>query len=62
MIDDNLLEEALRVLGAKGVRETVDAGLWEAIRRRRLERQRRSLGKLDLGLSPEGLSRLRSER
>jgi Arc/MetJ family transcription regulator len=62
VIDDNLLEEARRVLGTRCIRETVEAGLREAIRRHRLESLRRSLGKMDLDLSPEGLSRLRSKR
>ena len=59
VIDDKLLEEARRVVGTKGVRDTVAAGLREAIRRRRLEELRRSLGKLELDLTPEELARLR---
>ena len=59
VIDDNLLEEARRVLGTKGIRETVEAGLREAVRRRRLEELRRSLGHLELDLTPEELVRLR---
>ena len=59
VIDDELLEEARRVLGTKGVRDTVEAGLREAIRRRRLEELRRSLGKVELALTPEDLARLR---
>ncbi len=61
VIDDNLLEEARRVLGTRGIRETADAGLREAVRKHRLEKLRRSLGKIDLDQSPEALSRLRSE-
>ena len=59
VIDDELLEEARRILGTKGVRDTVEAGLREAIRRRRLEDLRRSLGKVELALTPEDLARLR---
>ena len=59
VIDDNLLEEARKVLGTKGIRETVEAGLREAVRRRRLEELRRSLGHLELDLTPEELVRLR---
>ena len=61
VIDDNLLEEARQILGTKGVRETVEAGLREAVRRHRLEELRRSLGKLELDLTPEELARLRDE-
>lgn len=40
VIDDKLLEEAQRVLGTKGIRDTVEVGLRETIRRRRLEELR----------------------
>lgn len=61
VIDDKLLEEARRVLGTKGVRDTVEAGLKETVRRSRLEELRRSLGKVDLDLTPEELARLRDD-
>lgn len=61
VIDDKLLEEALRVLGAKGIRDTVETGLREAIRRRLLEQLRRSLGKVELVLTSEEWARLRDE-
>ena len=60
-IDNGLLAEAREVLGTKGVRETVETGLKVAVRRHRLEELRRSLGKVDLDLTAEGLSKLRSE-
>ncbi len=59
VIDDHLLEEARRVLGATRVRETVEAGLREAIRRHHLEDLRHSLGKIDLDLTAQELARLR---
>ena len=59
VIDDNLLEEARQVLGTKGIRDTVEVGLREIIRRYRLEELRRSLGKIDLDLTSEELGRLR---
>lgn len=62
VIDDKLLEEARRVLGTRSIRDTVETGLREAIRRRRLEQLRRSLGKVELGLTSEELARLRDER
>ena len=61
VIDDNLLEEARQVLGTTGIRDTVEAGLREAIRRYRLEELRRSLGKIELDLTPEQLVGLRDE-
>ncbi len=61
VIDDKLLEEARRVLGTRGIRDTVEAGLREAIRRHRLEELRRSLGKVELDLTPEELARLRDK-
>jgi Arc/MetJ family transcription regulator len=60
VIDDKLMEEARQVLGTKGVRDTVEAGLREAVRRKRLEELRRSLGTVDLDLTPEDLARLRN--
>lgn len=62
IIDDDLLEEAREVLGTKGLQETVEAALREAARRHRLDHLRRSLGRVDVDLTPEELSRLRSER
>ena len=59
VIDDGLLEEARRTLGTSGVRETIEAGLREAIRRRRLQELRRSLGTVDMDLTSEQLARMR---
>jgi len=61
VIDDRLLEEAREALGTRGVRETIEAGLREVIRKRRLEELRRSLGTIELDLTPEELERLRDE-
>lgn len=62
VIDDELLEEAQRRLGTRGIRATVEAGLREVIRRRRLEQLRRSLGKVGIELTAEELEKLRRER
>ena len=59
VIDDQLLDEARRALGTSGIRETVEAGLREAIRRRRIEGLRRALGNFDLDLTAEDLAELR---
>jgi Arc/MetJ family transcription regulator len=61
VIDDDLLQEARQVLGTSGVRETVEAGLREAVRRYRIEQLRRSLGKIEFDLTGEELTRLRNE-
>lgn len=61
VIDDDLLREARQILGTSGVRETVEAGLREAVRRHRIEQLRRSLGKIELDLTSEELMRLRNE-
>lgn len=61
VIDDKLLQEAQRVLGTRGIRATIEAGLKEAVRKRRLEALRRSLGTIDLGLKADELERLRGE-
>jgi Arc/MetJ family transcription regulator len=59
VINDELLDEARRILGTKGIRETIETGLREAIRRHRLEALRRYLGKADIDLTHEELARLR---
>jgi len=59
VIDEELLDEARRFLGTKGVRDTIEAGLREAVRRGRLAELRRSLGNFDLDLTAEELARLR---
>ena len=62
VIDDDLLEEAREVLGTTGIRETVEAGLREAVRRHRIGALRRSLGKMDIGISADELSKLRDDQ
>ena len=61
VIDDKLLEEARAALGTESIRATIEAGLREAIRRRRLATLRASLGTIDLDLTAEELERLRDE-
>jgi Arc/MetJ family transcription regulator len=61
VIDDQLLEEARRLLGTKGIRETVEAALREAVRRQRLEELQQSLGNLELDLDLKALMRMRDE-
>ena len=62
VIDDELLDEALKASGAKTKKEVIAAGLRELVRRQNLEALRRELGTFDIALSPEELERLRDEQ
>ena len=62
VVDDALLDEAMRVSGAKTKKQAITTGLKELIRRKNLEALRQELGTFDLGLSSEELEKLRSER
>ncbi len=57
--EDTLLDDARRVLGTKGVRDTVEGALREVVRHYRIERLRNSLGTVEIGLTSEELTRLR---
>ena len=59
VIEDDLLADARKLLGTTGVRDTVEKALREVVRRYRLEQLRDSLGKFDLDLTSEELTRLR---
>lgn len=59
VIEDTLLEDAQRLLGTRGIRDTVEEALREVIRRNRLEKLRNSLGTVELGLTSEDLTSLR---
>ena len=59
VIDDQLLDQAQRALGTRGIRETVEAGLREAVRRRRIQELREAFGTFDLDLTADQLQRLR---
>ncbi len=61
-IEDSLLENAQRLLGTRGIRDTVEKALREVIRRHHLEQLRQSLGTLDLGLTSEELTKLRDAK
>jgi Arc/MetJ family transcription regulator len=62
VIDDKLLDEAMRVSGAKTKKQAITTGLKELIRRKNLEALRQELGTYDLALSLEELEKLRDER
>ena len=59
VIDDELLDEAMRAAGARTKRQVISDGLRELIRRKNLDAFRRELGTFDLALSTEELERLR---
>ena len=61
VIDENLLQEAIRASGARTKREAIEAGLRELVRRKNLEILREELGTYDLDLSLQELEALRSE-
>ncbi len=61
VIDDELLEEARKEFGTQGIKQTIEAAMREAIRKRRLEEFRRSLGTWDLDLTQEKLEQLRDD-
>ena len=59
VIDEGLLEEAKDALGTKGIQDTVEASLREAVRRSRVERLRKLLGTMDFDMTVEELIELR---
>ena len=61
VIEDSLLEDAQRLPGTRGIRDTVEKALREVIRHH-LEQLRKSLGRLDLGLTSEELTKLRDAK
>jgi len=61
VINEELLQEAMKAAGVKTKREAIEAGLRELVRRENLKALRRELGSFDLDLSPEELDRRRSE-
>jgi len=62
VIDDKLLDEAMRVSGAKTKKQAITIGLQELIRRKNLEALRQELGTFDLALSLDELEKLRNEQ
>ena len=62
IIDDKLLDEAMRVSGAKTKRQAITTALEELIRRRNIEALRRELGTYDLAFSLEDLEQQRNEQ
>ena len=61
VIDDELLAETTKALGTSTIRETIEAALREALRRRRLEEFRASLGAWDYDVTDEELEQWRAD-
>lgn len=61
-IDEKLLGRARRAIGARTIRETLEAGLRALIARTERELLRRELGTYDLALTAEKLERSRRGR
>lgn len=62
IIDDGLLDEAMKVSGARTKKQAITIGLKELIRRRNVEALRQEAGTYDLALSLEELEKLRNEQ
>ncbi|MBE0431054.1 MAG: type II toxin-antitoxin system VapB family antitoxin [Dehalococcoidia bacterium] len=62
VIDDELLQRAMQVSGARTKRQAITTALGELVRRRNLEALRQEAGTYDLALSVEELERLRDEQ
>jgi len=61
VIDDKLLEAAIKVIGAKSKRQAIEEGLRELVRKKNIEALRKELGTFDLDLTLAGLEKLRKE-
>lgn len=62
VIDDELLDEAMRASGARTKKQAITTALKELVRRKNLEALRQEAGTYDLALSREELERLRNEQ
>lgn len=61
VIDDKLMDEAIKVVGAKTKREVIEKGLRELIKTKNREALRKELGTYELDLSLNELKRWRNE-
>ena len=59
VIDEKLLETAIKVAGVKTKRQAIEAGLKELIRAKNRELFRRELGTFEIEISLKDLERLR---
>ena len=59
VINEKLLYQAMRVIGARSKRETIEAGLRELVKQTNREALWREMGTFDLALTLTDLQRLR---
>jgi len=62
VIDEKLMQEALRATNLKTKKEVIEKGLRELLRRRNREILRQELGTFDIDLSLEELKKRRAEK
>lgn len=54
-VDENLINEAKRTIGARSKKQTIEIALKELIRKRRLEKVASHAGKVDLAMTIDDL-------
>ncbi|MCD6574759.1 type II toxin-antitoxin system VapB family antitoxin [Candidatus Aerophobetes bacterium] len=62
VIDDKLINEAIKATGARTKREVIEKGLRELIKAKNREALREELGTYELDLSLQELKKLRNEQ
>jgi Arc/MetJ family transcription regulator len=62
VIDDTLMQRALRVTNLKTKKEVIEKGLRELLRRKNREVLRQELGTFDLDLTREELKKRRADK
>jgi Arc/MetJ family transcription regulator len=62
VIDDELMEKALKATGAKTKRQAIEEGLRELVRKKQIDSFRKDLGTFEISLSLKELKRLRGEK
>ena len=60
MINEHLLQEAQKAVGARSIREVIEIGLYSLVRRSNREALRKELGTYDIELTLEELEALRN--
>ena len=60
LIDEKLLKEAIKAIGARSKKEAIEAGLKSLVREYNREALRKELGTYEMGLSLDELERLRN--
>lgn len=60
-IDEQLLDKAMKISGAKTMKSVIETGLKELIKSLNREQLKRELGTYDLDLSPEDLEKMRRD-